>query len=360
MFEGNEPIRVTPKQAARILASALPHRGGVWLQGPPGCGKTSMVYNAVQQVAATHNITTKVIYRTPAIEESIDARGALWFDGDAADFRPIGEMQLIFDDGSPACADLIVVFLDDFGQAPKAVQAGYMPFILDNRDGNRVVHGRPIRPEVVFTVATNRKVDKSGVNGVLEAVKGRSDTIVELYPDPDEWVEWALGDGMPISVVAWIKWHREMLLVEKPTTDLQKHANPRNVASLGYIVRDWQVHEDDKLAVYAGAVGEAEAQDYLAFEQVMSQLPDIDMILLDPANAVVPSEPGALWATVGSLAQVADPTNIDAVATYLGRIDDAEFTVFGMLAAAKAAPAITSTAPFQQWLVANKDLYKVA
>lgn len=353
-----EPITVSLHQAASITKAAIRSGGHIWLLGPSGCGKTMIVKQSVKEIAAEGGMTYRVIERNPAMEDTIDNRGALCgITTDNPEFIPIGEMRLIFDDGTPACADLIVVFLDDFTNAPEPVQKAYMPLLLNNEGETRFVSGRPVRSNVVFIVAGNRRKDKSGVRGVLHAVTGRADCILEIRPVVDEWVGWAVEHDIPWSVIGTVKWNPEIFCSEKAHTDMTKVGNPRNWAALGKIVRDWRPAPEVEYATYAGAVGQMEAQEFLSFRDVMGSLPDTEMILLDPDGAPIPQDnPGAMWATCANLCRVGDLDNWDAIVRYTDRFRDREFAVFTVLAVAKAHEELCSTKTYLDWCHRNKEV----
>ncbi len=70
---------------------------------------------------------------------------------------------------------LTACFIDDLGQATPAVQAAAMQLILA-----RTLNGHRVSDHVVFIAATNRRTDRAGVSGILEPVKSRFATLVEL------------------------------------------------------------------------------------------------------------------------------------------------------------------------------------
>jgi hypothetical protein len=352
-----EPVTVTLHQAGELVETAVENNGHLWLLGPSGCGKTMMVKQSVNTVAERLGKTYKIIYRNPAMEDTIDNRGALvgLATGEPR-FEPIGEFREIFDDGYDPVAEIIVVFLDDFTNAPEPIQKAYMPLLLNNRE-QRFVQGMPVRDSVVFIVAGNRRKDKSGVRGVLHAVTGRADVIVEILPEVDEWIIWAIQEELPWSVIGCVKWNREIFCVDTPNVDMKKIGNPRNWAALGYVVRDWNVPDHLEYQTYTGAVGQSEAQQFISFREVQDDLPDIDMILLDPENALIPQDnPGAMWATCANLCQVANLDNFEAIVTYTDRMRDREFGVFTIQNVVRAAEELTSTKTYIDWTQRNKGV----
>jgi hypothetical protein len=353
-----EPVTVTLHQAGQLVEQALANKGHLWLLGPSGCGKTMIVEQSIQKYAADTSQSYKIISRNPAMEASIDNRGALCgVSTGEPEFIPIGDMALIFDDGSPACADLIAVFLDDFTNAPEPVQKAYMPMLLNNRGSTRYVQGRPIRSNVVFIVAGNRREDKSGVRGVLHAVTGRADCIVTIEPTVEEWVEWAIPAGIPECVYACVSWNPAVFNEKEARTDMQKVGNSRNWAALGYIERDWTIAEAIAYQTYVGAVGQKAADVFVAFKSIMDELPDTALILIDPDAAAIPEDnPGAMWGTCANLVAAADLDNFQKIVRYTDRFRDREFAVFTILAIVKAHEELCSTKEYIDWNMENKEI----
>lgn len=216
-----EPVKATLRQMSRIAEASLRLRRGLGITGGSGSGKTSGVKQAAERHTEQTGETVKIIWRNPAQEDAIDNRGALDMrDPEKIDFTPIGEMVELYDDGSPAAADVILVCLEDFGGAPDAIKKAYMPLLLDNRDGTRYISGRKVRDEVIVFFTSNRKKDKGGVNGMLDNVTGRVPVVIEIEPTLDDWIEdYAIPHGLPMTYVAWLKWNPKFFNEDKPRTD---------------------------------------------------------------------------------------------------------------------------------------------
>jgi hypothetical protein len=353
-----EPVTVTLHQAGRLVETAVRNRGHLWLLGPSGAGKTMIVKQAVENVARDDGKTFRVISRNPAVEASIDNRGALCnINSGEPEFIPIGDMRLIFDDGTPPCADIIVVFLDDFTNAGEPVQKAYMPLLLNNRGESRYMQGRKVRDNVVFIVAGNRREDKSGVRGVLHAVTGRADCIVTVDPVVDEWVLWAARAGLPASVIGCVKWNPAVFCEKDARTDMQKVGNPRNWAALGEIINAWDIPTDIEYQVYVGAVGQRCADEFVSFRAIMDNLPDFDIILNDPENAEIPQDnPGAMWGVCAQLVLIANLETFDAIVSYTDRFRDREFAVFTILSIVNVRQELAETKAYIEWNKRNKDV----
>lgn len=327
-------MTLNPSQLLTLLSSAFLARLPVLITGAPGIGKSDVVDQA--RIAANADL----ILSHPAVEDPTDAKGFPWpKDGkDEATFLPFGALAKAL-----KATRLTVWFVDDLGQASPAVQAAYMQLFLARR-----VNGHILPDCVVFVAATNRRTDRAGVSGILEPVKSRFATIVELEPDVDQWCQWALSNGVSPMTVAFIRFRPELLSAFEPSADLVNSPSPRTVVHADRIL-SLGLPEDVQAAALAGAAGEGWAAERLGFERLYKSLPSRDAILLDPAAAAIPSDPSALYAVATMLGAAANPQNIGRIATYCGRLLDAahgEFAVLTIRDAIRRDPSICQTPDF--------------
>jgi hypothetical protein len=76
----------------------------------------------------------------------------------------------------------------------------------------------------------------------------------------------------------------------------------------------------DDREVIIGKVGEGSGTKYLAFRELMNDLPDIDGVLLNPDTAPVPDNPSAQWLVSSTLATRLNAQNFGSVLKYLNRL----------------------------------------
>ena len=218
-----------------------------------------------------------------------------------------------------------VWFLDDLGQASPAVQAAFMQLLLARR-----VNGHALPDCVTFAAATNRRVDRAGVSGILEPVKSRFGTIVELQPDVDQWCTWAADNGVSYTVIAFLRYRPELLCKFEATADLTNSPVPRTWAKLAK-GEGMNLPPELEAQAFAGAVGEGAATEYIAFRQMARSLVNLDAILLDPSKAKIPTQPSELYAVAVGLAARANDQNFARIVTYAQRLyseaDHGEFAV---------------------------------
>jgi hypothetical protein len=322
-----------PKQLSALLASSFKHRRKVLIKGPPGAGKSDIVSQAIDQIQAD------LVLSHPAVSDPTDYKGmpAILPNG-TAEFLPFGDLNRLIKAAKPT-----VAFLDDIGQAPPAVQAALMQLLLARR-----VNGHKISDHVVFCGATNDTKHMAGVAGMLEPVKSRWDTIVELEVSVDDWCNWALDHNLPAELIAFIRFRPALLCDFKPTRELKNSPCPRTEAAVG---RWLQIGIKDH-AVLAGAAGEGFATEFIAFLQMYAQLPNLDAILMNPDSAPVPDNLAALYAVIAGLARKAAPANAERVFRYVKRLPK-EFEVCCVLDTVRLNQAIQSTRPFVDWSVRN-------
>ena len=282
----------------------------------------------------------ELILSHPVVSDPTDAKGLPWIAADkkSATFLPFGEMQRAINAKRPT-----VWFLDDLGQASPAVQASFMQLILARR-----VNGHALPDCVTFVAATNRRTDRAGVQGILEPVKSRFASIVELEANLDDWCNWAIGKQLPIEIIAFLRFRPDLLHAFNPSADLVNSPSPRtwhNAAKLLTL----KLEPSLEFAAIKGAVGEGAAAELTAFLQIFRELPSLDAILLDPANAAIPQKPASLFAVATGLASKATEANFSRIATYAERLTQAkhgEFAVLMLRDCLRRAPKLMQTSDF--------------
>jgi hypothetical protein len=194
----------------------------------------------------------------------------------------------------------------------------------------RRVNGHRLPDCVTFVAATNRRTDKAGVSGILEPVKSRFGSIVNLDPSLDDWCQWAYNNNVPPMLIAFLRFRPDLLSKFEATADLTNSPCPRTWANLGR-VEALGLPAEIESAAFAGSVGEGAAVEYLGFRTVASQLQSIDSILLDPKRARVPKQPNQLYAISVGLAAKATTSNIGRVIQYCQRLFEEKHGEFAAL-----------------------------
>jgi hypothetical protein len=305
-------------QLISLLAETIKARIPVLVQGAPGIGKSDILTQAAVDAGAD------LILSHPVVSDPTDVKGLPWIvkgkSGDSATFLPFGELEQAINAKKPT-----VWFLDDLGQASPAVQASFMQLLLA-----RAVNGHKLSDHVVFVAATNRRTDRAGVSGILEPVKSRFGTIVELEADIDSWSGWAIDHNVDPLLIAFLRFKPDLLCKFSATNDLSNSPVPRTWSHVNKLL-NLQLSPVVQTAAIAGAVGEGAAVEFAAFQKLWSQLPNIDQILIDPKSVPIPTNPAVLYSLVSALATKVTPTNFARIAAYVNRMVDAGSAEFGVL-----------------------------
>lgn len=325
-------MKMRPSELSTLLASTIKAREPVLITGAPGIGKSDIVTAAAIAAGAD------LILSHPVVEDPTDTKGLPWVVDGHAKFMPFGDLEKAMKADHPT-----VWFFDDLGQASPAVQSAKMQLLLA-----REVNGHKIPDTIAFIAATNRRTDRAGVTGILEPVKSRFITIVELTPHLDDWCNWANDHDTDPMIVAFMRFQPDKLCNFQASADLTNSPVPRTWNHANKLLK-MNLPNNVQNAALAGAVGEGAAVEFLAFLKICQQLPSIDQILKDPKSVKVPTEPAILYALAGALANRATDKNFPQVAEYINIMCDdgkGEFGVLTLRDAMRRHPEVTQTAAF--------------
>lgn len=343
---------MTPTQLTKLLAHAFRHRRKILVKGEPGIGKSDIIESAVERAEAD------LVMMHPAVSDPTDFKGmpALVTEGTAGDsaadsegmsaspihlaeFLPFGDLRKLLEASS-----LTVCFMDDIGQAPHAVQAALMQLIQA-----RCINGHKISDHVVFCGATNDSDQMAGVSSLLEPVKSRFDSIVELKASIKDWKKWALGKGnMPPALIAFLELRPDLLSAFKATTALTNSPTPRTAAAVG----KWINQGVTDYEVIAGSAGEEFAAELIGFLKIYQSMPDIDEITNRPDSARLPDSPACHFAVCSALTHYANRTNFPAFHTYIKRCGK-EWELRTMRSIIVKHKKLAETPTFIQWASDN-------
>lgn len=320
-------------QLNKFLQFCIIHKLPALIKGKPGIGKSDIIEQACNDAGA------ELIISHPVVSDPTDFKGLPFADKNGeAHFLPFGDLNKLIHAKKPT-----VFFLDDLGQAPAAVQAACMQLILARR-----INGHHVSKEVTFIAATNRKEDKAAVSGLLEPVKSRFASIVELEVDTNDWVKWALTKGnMPTELIAFVRFRPELLSDFKPTKDIVNSPSPRTIHYIGKM-QNAGLPADLQFEAFKGAAGEAFAAEYKAFLDIFKNLPNIDQIFLNPDSVPVPTEPAVQYAVSGALASRINDVNATNAFSYINRLP-VEIGVACVKDTALRNESITSTRAFIEY-----------
>jgi hypothetical protein len=305
---------VKPSQLREVLAKAIPRRRPILVYSSPGIGKSSIV----EQSCAESGVECIVMH--PVVSDPTDFKGMPWIQDGTASFVPFGDLQQLLTASQPT-----VCFLDDLGQANSSVQAAVMQLILARR-----ISGHRVSDHVTFVAATNRKTDFAAVSGLLEPLKGRFTTCLELKADGKEWRAWADRSAIAPEVIAFLQFRPELLSDFRGSADITVSPSPRGWEHVSELLA-FDLDARTQIPCIQGAIGEGAATEFVAFLQVWSQMVGPDLILTSPDTAPIPTEISALCAVSTALAVRVQKQSMPAYVRYLQRLCDEDRTEFAAL-----------------------------
>lgn len=288
-----------PQQLAKFLTFSLTNNLNVLVKGSPGAGKTSIITKVAQ------DLQYELIVSHPVVSDPTDYKGLPFAQDGRALFLPYGDLERLITADKPT-----IFFLDDLGQASTEVQKAIMHILLARHIGDH-----KISDHVRFVAATNRKSDKAGVTGILEPVKSRFASIVELDIHVDDWLDWAMLNDMPVELIGFVKFKPDILLNATLSNDMVNSVSPRTLAHVG-AMQNAGIHRDMEREAFSGAAGEGFATEYLAFLVLCRDLPSIDSIIKHPQTTEVPRAIDTKYVLATTLGQHMSLATIDNIVTY--------------------------------------------
>lgn len=323
---------------AKNIASSLRAVGGTvpcWIWGPPGIGKSRIVADWAKDVGELRDLRACLL-------ESVDLRGLPTVKDDSAVWLP---PEFLPRSGSG------VLFLDELAQAPIPVQNACLQLALDRRVGEyRLPDGWAV------VAASNRVEDRAGANRVTSALLSRF-CHLDLDVSTDDWLEWAVQEGISPEVRSFIAWRPALLHDAKAVRDQRSFPCPRSYEFVSRVLPKIPSPECER-SILSGLLGEGTAGEFLAFRRLFGQLPDADTLIADAKHCGLPTEPSVTHALIGVLVDKLKGATAkvqDAIATIFSRLSP-EFAVVGFKQVFAAGIPIQTSPAGKAWFAKNRSL----
>ena len=264
-----------PQNAKRSLEYLTQKKVPVFLWGPPGIGKSSIVAQIAKE-AEMGFIDLRLSLLDPT-----DLRGIPFFNTikETALWAPPSFLP----DGK---VERGILFLDELNTAAPMVQASAYQLILDRKIGEYTL------PEGWAIVAAGNRESDRGVVFRMAAPLANRFVHLEMEVSVDDWKTWALKTEIHPAIIAFISHRPDTLFNFGNGNDSRSFATPRTWQYVNEVLA-CKPDADLLLPMLAGAIGEDVAASFLGFLSVAGDLPDLDAIL-DGTCKDVPSEAPAL------------------------------------------------------------------
>jgi hypothetical protein len=327
---------IRPSQLKSELRSNAMARVPSMIWGPPGLGKSQIVYQFANTLSA------KVFELRANLFDPVDVRGGLKVVEQAdGSYRTRYGVPEDYPDTN--YQGVVVLLIDELPNAPKATQNALLQLTLDRKIGTYVL------PEnTVIVAAGNRSQDRAAVHEMPTPVKNRF-AHYALEANIDDWVGWALHNNIDDSLISFLRYRPGLL----HSLDANEYAFPSP--------RTWEMvsrklpHMDNMFYGVASLVGDGPAGEYLAHRNIHKELPDIDDLIKNPSTTRVPTDPSALYAIAGALASRVDQTNFNAIMRYNRRMPREYQVVLVRDCLAKNRQLLNEQS-FKDWTTDNVDV----
>ena len=251
----------------KIIDKSIPH--SVFLWGPPGVGKSSIV-KKIAQDNDLELIDLRISQLAPT-----DIRGLPYVEDGLAKFAP---PSFLPQEGRG------ILFVDEFNMASPSMMGIAQQLILDRQVGDYKV------PEGWFIIAAgNRAQDRAAVSQMPAPVANRF-IHFEIESDLSSWKEYAITKGMNEQILSFLNFRSPLLF------EFNKNAtawpSPRSWEFANSLL---EIGLDISLAV-----GEGTSAEFYAYQTIYSKLPDIQAIL-SGEDVEVPKEPSLMYAVCGAI-----------------------------------------------------------
>ena len=337
-------ITLSLHAAKELLSAAIPQKVPIFIVGKPGCGKTSLVHEVAKE------LQYRLMLCTPVTSGPEDFKGLPFVVNASvekkADFLPFGDLYQMIHATEPT-----LVLIDDLGQSNTSVQASLMHLVLA-----REVAGHKISDQVSFVACSNRKADRAGVSSVIEPLKSRFLTIVELEPLASEFYALANRLGFASELISFLMYRPELINDFQPTAELTNSPSQRTAEHVSQIL-EMQLSQQTEFVAIAGAAGEGFAAEFKGYLEIYRNLPDLGNIILNPTEAEVPKDPAVLYALTGALANKTSATNFDPIMQYVTRIPVEFQVVYVRNALQRKGSAITNSKTYLDWIIKHQDVF---
>lgn len=264
-----------PQKAKRSIEHLSQRKLPVFLWGPPGIGKSSIV----AQIAKEKEIG--FIDLRLSLLDPTDLRGIPFFN--ANDNSAVWAPASFLPDGS---VEEGILFLDELNTAAPMVQASAYQLILDRKIGEYTL---PKGWSII--AAGNRESDRGVVFRMASPLANRF-VHLEMEVNVDDWQHWAKKAAIEPTIIAFIAYRPDALFAFDISNDNKAFATPRTWAYVNEILLS-QPEEDILMEMVSGTIGEELAASFLGFRAVAQSLPDIEGIL-DGTVSQTPTDTSAL------------------------------------------------------------------
>ena len=249
-----------PTLAKIAIRAALTAKKSVFLWGPPGIGKSSIVQQVAEELKAELSDVRALLL------EPVDMRGLPHIDNGVTKWARPTFLPPADHAGNT------VLFLDELNAAEQSVQAACYQLILDRAVGEHKL------PEGCGIIAAgNRSTDRAHVNRMPSALANRL-IHIDIEADMNDWIKWGLDHDIRSEILAFVHFRPDSLFCFDPHKDDRAFASPRSWETVSRLMDALPATTPEEQAVLTtminGTVGEGMGTEFNAFLATYRDLPN--------------------------------------------------------------------------------------
>ncbi len=191
--------------------------------------------------------------------------------------------------------------------------------------------------------------DRAGTSNMPTHLRDRL-MFLEIEADLEDTIAYYYSVGIDERVCAFLRFRPEWL--HKFDRDANACPSPRSWERVSSIL-SWGLDPVCENEAIAGQVGRAATADFAGFMKMYDAVPDIDAMIADPDNAIVPSDPAVMYAICAALASRVNKSNAAKVIKYLERLPQQEFSVFVIKDALNRHRELKQADAVRKWIMSH-------
>jgi hypothetical protein len=279
---------MTGKEVTKALKYCIATKRPVFLWGPMGIGKSSLVAKLCKDMGG------KMYDMRLSQVEQTDLRGMPYFNKVSNMMEWAAPIDLPSQEEASQYP-ITFLFLDEMNAAAPAVQAAAYQLCLDRKVGTY-----KLPDNCVIIAAGNRESDK-GVTYRQPAPLANRFIHFEQRVDFDSWNEWALDNQINADVVGFLNFSKNSLFDFDPKSPSKAFATPRSWEFVSQVISE-DMDEHTASNIIAGTIGEGLMLKFMAHRKHASKLPAIKDIISGKVTELKTKEISAMYSLATSLA----------------------------------------------------------
>lgn len=321
----------------------------VYVEGPPGGGKSSII----RQVVA--GMGRELIDIRLSQMDSVDLLGVPFPSEGVTSWNPPEFFYKLSQN-----PEKYVLMMDEYDKAPIEVQNASLQILLDDQVGSLSLNGAKM------VLAGNRIEDRANSNKISTAARNRVTTLT-LDHNHDDTIKYWVQTGFAVEVIAFCRFSPTLLneFVRRSDTkeettrllavkDQQAFATPRSWEFVSRMIKA-SIPDSIMLPMICGTVGNLAGLHFTQYLKVIHECPDITTILNNPNNAPIPTSPGGKIAVATGIGAKVSKDTMEAATIYLDRMES-EYGVMSLMDAYARDARLGLTKAAQQWVTKHKAI----